>query len=120
MEFTTIILAIIVIVLIYILYVYFVKTSSVISASASLKSSTNQPITTINSGQSTRYAYGIWVYVNTWDTTSIKTIFMRTGNIQLYLAPNKPTLYCQIAQNPASTQGQFSHSKVGICHSQCR
>ena len=37
METTTIVLAIIVIVLVYILYVYFVKSSSVISKSASLK-----------------------------------------------------------------------------------
>ena len=101
MEYTTIILAIIVIVLIYVLYVYFVKKSSVIASSASLNSgATNQPITTLNSGQSTRYAYGIWVYVNTWDTTTTKTIFMRVGNIRLYLASNKPSLYCQIVQSP--------------------
>ena len=107
MDFTTIILAIIVIVLIYVLYVYFVKKSSVITSSASLKSGTNQPITTLNSGQSTRYAYGIWVYVNTWDTSTTKTIFMRTGNIRLYLASNQPSLYCQIVQNPASTQSDI-------------
>ena len=107
MDFTTIILAIIVIVLIYVLYVYFVKKSSVIASSASLKSGTNQPITTLNSGQSTRYAYGIWVYVNTWDTTTTKTIFIRTGNIRIYLASNQPSLYCQIVQNPASTQGDI-------------
>ena len=107
MDFTTIILAIIVIVLIYVLYVYFVKKSSVITSSASLKSGTNQPITTLNSGQSTRYAYGIWVYVNTWDTTTTKTIFMRTGNIRIYLASNQPSLYCQIVQNPASTQSDI-------------
>ncbi len=96
METTTIVLAIIVIVLVYVLYVYFVSSSSVISKSASLKEGGNAPITTINSGQSTRYAYGIWTYVNTWDSTREKTIFSRDNNIRLYLAANKPSLYCTI------------------------
>jgi len=99
----TIVLAIIVIILIYLLYKYFVKKSSVLASSASLKSGTNSQITTISSGQSTRYAYGIWVYVNTWDTTNVKTIFSRSGNISLYLDTVTPSLYCQI-QN-TSNQG---------------
>lgn len=96
METTTIVLAIIVIVLVYVLYVFFVSKSSVISKSASLKEGGSAPITEINSGQSTRYAYGIWVYVNTWDSTREKTIFSRDNNIRLYLAANKPSLYCTI------------------------
>ena len=96
METTTIVLAIIVIILVYVLYAYFVSKSSVISKSASLKEGNNSPITTINSGQSTRYAYGIWTYVNTWDSTREKTIFSRDNNIRLYLAANKPSLYCTI------------------------
>ena len=75
--------------------IFFVSKSSVIDKSASLKES-NEPITTINSGQSVRYAYGIWVYVNTWDTTREKTIFSRKDNIRLYLAANEPSLYCSI------------------------
>ena len=82
METTTIVLAIIVIILVYVLYAYFVSGSSVISKSASLKDGGNSPITTINSGQSTRYAYGIWTYVNTWDSTREKTIFSRDNNIR--------------------------------------
>jgi len=96
MDTTTIVLIIIVIVLLYLLYVYFVKQSAVITKSASLKMGNNPPINTINSGQSTQYAYGIWIYVNTWDTMSNKTIFSRTNNIQLYLDANKPNLYCDI------------------------
>jgi len=97
METVTISLAIIIVILVYILYAYFINKSSVISKSASLKESGNSPITTINSGQSTRYAYGIWVYVNTWDTNREKTIFSRDKNIRLYLAANKPSLYCAIS-----------------------
>ena len=105
MDYTTIVLAIIVILLIYVLYVYFVQKSAVIMSSASLKSGNNQPITTLNSGQSTRYAYGIWVYVNTWDTTSQKVIYQRkNGSIRLYLDPSKPSLFAHIEQSPAVTQ----------------
>lgn len=96
METVTISLAIIVVILVYILYTYFVNKSSVISKSASLKEGGNSPITDINSGQSTRYAYGIWVYVNTWDTNREKTIFSRDKSIRLYLEANKPSLHCTI------------------------
>ena len=96
MSATTIILATIVIVLVYVLYVYYIDQGSDLASTASLMSGNNQPITSISSGQSTRYSYGIWVYVNTWNTTSKKVIFSRAGNLQLYLAPDRPTLYCDI------------------------
>lgn len=104
MDYTTIVLVIIVLILIYVLYVYFIQKSTVIMATASLKSGTNSPITALNSGQSTRYAYGIWVYVNTWDTTSTKTIFSRPNNIALQLDANTPSLFCIINQTPPSGQ----------------
>ena len=69
MNWTVIVLGIIVVLLIYVLYVFFIQSSSVISKSANLKEGKNDPITTINSRQSTRYSYVIWVYVNTWDAT---------------------------------------------------
>lgn len=105
MNWTIFVLATIVIILVYVLYIYFVDQSSELVKTASLMSGDNQPITTINSGQSTRYSYGIWVYVNTWNTTSKKIIFSRKGNIQLYLAPDRPTLYCDIMCMNANGQG---------------
>ena len=96
MNWTVVVLAIIIIILIYLLYSFFINKSSVISKSANLKDGGNDPITTINSGQSTRYTYGIWIYVNTWDSTREKTIFSRKDNIRLYLAANEPSLYCSI------------------------
>ena len=98
MSYTVIILSIIAIALIYVLYVYFVKKSNVLSQSANLNGS-NPPITTISSGNSTQYAYGIWVYVNTWNTAP-KNIFSRPGNISLDLAADTPTLTCTIQQTP--------------------
>jgi len=100
MGITTIILGVIVIILIYVLYVFYVKKSSVLVTTASLKK-TNNPITALNAAQSTRYAYGIWVYINTWTTGGAKIIFSRDNNIKLYLDDSKPTLYCEIAQSPA-------------------
>lgn len=102
MNYTVIILCIIAVILIYVLYVYFVKKSNVLSQSANLNSS-NPPITTISSGNSTRYAYGIWVYVNTWNDLS-KNIFSRPGNISLDLAADTPTLTCTIQQTPGPSQ----------------
>ena len=104
MSWATVILAIVVILLIYVLYVYFVSKSKVLASSASLLSGSNQPITTINSGQSTQYAYGIWVYVNTWNTTTQKIIFTRTNNLTVYLAPDQPSLYVQIVQTSGQNQ----------------
>ena len=95
MDWTTIVLAIIIIILIYTLYVFFVAKSSVIGDSVSLKDS-NDSITEINSGQSTRYSYGICVYVNTWDATREKTIFSRNENIRVWLAKDEPSLYFTI------------------------
>lgn len=99
MSVTVIILVILVIVLLYFLYVFFVKKSNTLTKSANLNSK-NPPYTTLNSGQSTRYAYGIWVYINTWSTTTDKVIFSRDNNIKLYLDKTKPTLYCDITLSP--------------------
>lgn len=95
MEWTTIVLGIIIIILIYILYVFFIAKSSVIGKSVNLKEG-NDAVTKINSGQSTRYAYGIWVYVNTWDSSREKTIFSRKDNIRLWFGKDEPALYCTI------------------------
>ena len=103
MSYVTIGLVIVALILVYLLYVFFVKKSSTLMSTASLKDGSNKPITTINSGQSTRYAYGIWIYVNTWDKTSEKTIFQRAENIRLYLDKTKPSLLCEIIQDPPAT-----------------
>ena len=100
MDYTIFILAIIVFILIYVLYVYFVQKSTTLTTTASLKS-VNPAITALANPQSTRYAYGIWVYINTWDTTSEKTIFSRANNIKIYLDATKPSLYCKIEPNTA-------------------
>jgi hypothetical protein len=87
-------LAILVVLLFYILYRFFLLKSTEMAASASLNA-TNPPIT-INKPGGLRYAYGIWIYVNSWDSNIEKTIFNRDGNIKLYLDSSSPTLKCGI------------------------
>jgi len=86
-----IILGIVIAILIYVLYRYFTIKSSTIQSSASLKTPVTQ-ITNIESPTNTRYAYGIWIYVNSWDINANKTIFSRKDNLKLYLDKSSPTL----------------------------
>jgi hypothetical protein len=106
MGITTIVLGVIVIILIYVLYTFYVKKSSVLVTTASLKGS-NTPITALSAPQSTRYAYGIWVYINTWSPNVAKTIFSRANNIDLYLDSDKATLKCKITQSPEPNPPQI-------------
>ena len=97
MNYIAIILAIIIVSLLYFLYVYIYSSHSTLTQNASLNSTTT--ISTINKPTNTRYAYGIWVYVNSWNNLNKKVIFSRNNNISLYLDQNKPSLYCDITMN---------------------
>lgn len=103
MNIVAIILAIVVVVLFYILYKYFLVKSTELSKTASL-SATNPAIPIANNPSSLRYAYGIWIYVNSWNTGVSKTIFSRTNNIKLYLDSTAPVLKCDIAMNGGVTK----------------
>jgi hypothetical protein len=100
-----IILGIVIILLIYVLYKYFSKSSSSLGALMDLSTtSSTVPLITkdkVVNSTSARFSYGIWVYINTWDTNKTKNIFYRQNSttttkydIRLYLDPNSPTLYC--------------------------
>ena len=103
MNYTTVILFVVIVILVYILYKYFTTSVSTLSTSASLKIS-NPEITKLTNPTATRYAYGIWVFVNTWDTSNTKTIFSRGKNIKVYLDTNTPTLYCDMTLADESIQ----------------
>lgn len=104
MNYVIIILAVILLILIYILYSYFSSTSSTLSPSASLKT-VSPPITPINNPTYVSYAYGVWVYINTWDPNANKVIFSREGNIRLYLDKKSPVLYCALTMNSPLPDG---------------
>ena len=95
MNIVAIILAIVVILLFYILYKFFLLKSVELTKTASL----NAEIPSIkieNSPTSLRYAYGIWIYIHSWDSSIAKTIYSRTNNIKLYFDQNSPILNCNI------------------------
>jgi len=98
-----IILGILIIILCYFLYSYFASTSATLQTSASLKT-VIPAITKLNNPTYTRYSYGIWAYVNSWDNTVPKTIFSRNQNLQLYLAQSAPTLNLDMIMTDNTTQ----------------
>jgi hypothetical protein len=65
-------------------------------------------VTTLTNPQSTKYAYGIWIYVNTWDTNINKVIFSRYNDILLYLDKVTGFLKCAVnsSQTPFYTSAQ--------------
>jgi len=114
-----IILGIVIILLIYVLYKYFSKSSSSLGALMDLSTtSSSVPLITkdkVVNSTSARFSYGIWVYINTWDTTLTKNIFYRQNSttsstspkydIRLYLDPNSPTLYCDFYTQQVNSSG---------------
>ena len=96
-------LVILVIILLYVLYRFFGLQTTELITTANLNGS-NQDIPIKNSPSGTRYAYGIWVYVNSWDTSVIKTIYHRENNIKLYFDTVSPTLKCDITMNKADSK----------------
>jgi hypothetical protein len=74
-----------------------------LKTSANLMDS-NPPITTLKDPSSLNYAYGIWLYVNTWDNSIKKNIITRSNNFALYLDKSTPTLYCDISLADDTTQ----------------
>jgi Concanavalin A-like lectin/glucanases superfamily len=100
MNWSYIILGVIIVILLYVLYLnYFSTSKTKLSSQTSLNSTAIPGIAITDAPTSTRYAYGIWIYVNTWNNTNTKPIFSRPGQISVYLDNNTPTLYCDISQN---------------------
>jgi hypothetical protein len=113
-----IILGIVIILLIYILYKYFSNSSSSLGALIDLSTtSSTVPLITkdkVVNSTSARFSYGIWVYINTWDSSQTKNIFYRlnSGNtttttnydIRLYLDRTSPTLSCDFYTQNSTTE----------------
>jgi hypothetical protein len=115
MSITIIVLGIILVILIYILYLYLSPSSTSLTSSTSLL--TNTPaITKLTNPTSPRYAYGLWIYVNSWGSKSgnntKKTIFYRNNNINLYLDANKLNLNVDVYMNNGKWLQQTNGSPV--------
>lgn len=99
-----ILLGIVIIVLIYVLYKYFSSNTVTLQASGSLNAPI-PPITSINSPTNTRYGYGIWLFVNSWDSsTTSRIVFNRNNNLQLSFSQSSPTLNCIMTMSDGNTQ----------------
>jgi hypothetical protein len=114
-----IILGVVMLILIYILYKYFTTSTSTLGALIDLsKNNSNVAFTkkgdVVNS-TSTRYAYGVWIYIDSWDSTQTKDIFFRNkvakttdipehSDIRLYLEKSSPTLKCEFYTSISNTQ----------------
>lgn len=96
MNTAAIIIAVLIAMLIYVLYTYYAISSSTLNKTANLNGGAIPPITISDNPKSVRYAYGIWVYINTWDNQMDKVIFSRNGNLTVTLDKNQPTLWCKV------------------------
>jgi len=81
-----------------VLYAYFTDKSSELVQEASLLTPV-EAITNISGPKNTRYAHSVWVYVNTWDNNTDKTIISREDNFKLYLDKNSPILKLDVKMN---------------------
>lgn len=105
MNIPLIITVVIIIVLLYILWVFFRNSGAKLVQNQNLNSVITTPISSVND-TSTRYAYSVWIYVNSWNANSEeKTIFARrsttaaaTPTCSLYLDKSSPIMYLNIGQ----------------------
>jgi len=96
MNFIAIILGVIVILFIYVLYNNYIRTNNLIGTTNLLTSSPIIQYIDLQSKDSTRYAFGIWVYVNSWNNTNQKNILSRGGDFDLFLDTISPKLYLRL------------------------
>lgn len=114
-----IILGIVVIILIYILYKYFTTSTSTLGELIDLSKTSSATAFTkrenVVNSTSTRYSYGLWVYISSWDSNQKKDIFYRNkvgvsgstpehSDIRLYLDQFSPTLKCEFYTNRSINQ----------------
>ncbi len=114
MDATMIILGIILIILVYILYRYITADKELLQKYLYLGDGNLQPIDNLDKPDSTRYGYGFWIYVNTWDATTTKEIFSvknetnGTMNIRAILDKDTASMVVEIANTSGSQNIQVT------------
>jgi len=110
MNIAAIALGVIVFILLYVLYQMYYNKSSLVEK-VDLKE--NSPIieySKIVEPGSTRYSYGVWIFVNSWSSLYEKNIFSRYGSnatipdIRLYLGKDSPHLKFDIRTGNTNVQ----------------
>ena len=115
MDPVTIILGVIIILLVYFLYLNYWK-QNVLFDKVDLKQSVPSiTYASLSNPGASRYSYGVWMYINSWNNANKKTIFARntpmtngatnvaSNDFSLYLAETTPTLYCDVRQSGQTT-----------------
>jgi len=100
MNTVAIILGIIIIILFFILYRYFTTTATLLTSSKLINLNVDQrsnAITKIDYPTNNQFAYGIWIYVNSWEEGKHKTIFFHEKVLAVVLGDNSPTLSVIVA-----------------------
>ena len=112
MNYSLVIIGVLIIVIIYLLYLYIFDTSNELTDFVKID---QQVSVDVNSPTSTRYAYGIWIYVGEWSSKSSKKIYSHGDDGQggeLYLEALTPTLkYKDTNGNEVSITDNFPIQK---------
>ena len=103
MDPTFIILGVILIVLLYILYMYIRTDKELLQEYVHLDNNL-EPITDLEKPESSRYAYGFWIYVNTWDSSTQKTIIEIENSMKVYLDAQTASLMVDIPTGEGSSE----------------
>ena len=99
MNLIIIVLSVSVIFLLFILFRYFSNNSTKLAEQSTLLT-TNAVIAVTSNPSATRYAFGIWIYVKSWNN-NIEPIFEFPGKIKLYL---DASALRKRLQNPQNTK----------------
>lgn len=95
------VLAVFLAIAVYVLYVMYTGTSPLVEKVDLKTSSPSIDYSTIPSPRTSRYSYGVWVFVNSWSNLEEKNIFSRSSaagkyDVRLYLDKSSPRLKCDI------------------------
>jgi hypothetical protein len=86
----------------YIWYTWFSGVNNLSGSQINLNTTTapaSISVSSLTNPKSTRYSYGIWVYVNTWNVANNKVIFSRYNDIVVYLDNTSAVLKCIVGPN---------------------
>jgi hypothetical protein len=109
MNLLVIILAVVTIFLLFILSNYFSNSATTLTSTTNLNS-INSSIKITSNPNATRYALGVWIYVNSWTNLQEKLIYEYPGKIKLYLDTSSPTLNLSIGSDSQPTSTTITHN----------
>lgn len=101
MNLAATVLAIVLLVALYLLYQLYKDKSTIVEKVDLKTSSPSIDFASLPSPNTTRYSYGVWMFVNSWSNLEEKNIFSRSSmagkyDIRLYLDKDSPRLKCDI------------------------